>query len=700
MATQDKSASVIAIRRLMWRWAVVLAALGVFAVWATWRMSTAAQRLPQLTAGTPAMSPAKPEVEFWTCTMHPEIRESQAGDCPICGMDLVAKYVGSAEPGVAPAARPAAEAKAWYRCTMPECGDVGSDDPNSRCPVCGMKRESVGVELDGPTGDDEIGLSERAQRLAALATEPVERRLLSKHIRAVGKIGYDETRHKMVSAWISGRIDQLFADFTGMVVSQGDHLVKIYSPELLSAQEEYLQARRALAATGGNGLGPSRRGAEQLAQSARRKLELLGITDVQIEAIESSGTPQTHLVVHAPLGGTIVGKRAMEGMYVKTGDPLYEIADLTRVWLLLDVYEADLLWVQPFQEVRVTAEALPGEQFRGQLAFVDPVVDETTRTIRVRVNIDNPKRRLKPEMFVTAEVVALMRADGRAAVSAPAGSHACPMHTWETADSAAACPICEMAMVPVETIPGYVPAGEPDPLLSVPREAILKTGERCLAYVEVQPGTYRGVEVVVGPLAQDERGQEFYPILAGLEEGQQVVTRGNFAVDSQMQLAGKPSLFSPGGGFGGSPAEHAGHGATQSVDSIEQTVCPVMGNPIDKDSFIDYRGVRVYFCCPGCDAKFLADPMKYIPNLPKSLRQRIGRAELAAAGAATEQKLCPVMGNPINREVFIVHKGVKVYFCCPGCDGKFKADPQKYIPKLPPGVQAAIRQAEKTEGER
>lgn len=185
---------------------------------------------------------------------------------------------------------------------------------------------------------------------------------------------------------------------------------------------------RSVQALGGSALAAARDSTEQLRRSARRKLELLGVTAAQIEALEVSGEPRTHLVIHAPLGGTIVAKHALEGLYVQTGDRLYEIADLTHVWLLVDVYESDLPWVQPFQGVLVTSDALPGERFFGQIAFVDPVVDPRMRTVRVRVNVANPERRLKPEMFVTAELVVPLGADARPVAPAPDGAYACPMH--------------------------------------------------------------------------------------------------------------------------------------------------------------------------------------------------------------------------------------------------------------------------------
>ena len=558
------------VRKVFVRWCLVLAAVAVVAVWATWRMRAAAAKLSDASFTAMQNTTAEANVEYWTCSMHSDVRRPEPGDCPKCRMKLTPKYFGSDEPGVKPVgtippeplAHRSKAPKLWYMCTMPECNDPGSDDPNSRCPVCGMKREPVMLDTGSGEGDKaEVRLSKRARRLAELATEPVIRRHLVKRIRTVGKVTYDETRRKMVSAWTGGRIDRLFADFTGMVVSKSDHLVEIYSPELVSAQEELLQALRASDAMRADSLESSRRRAEELIVSAQQKLELLGITAQQIAELKRTNQAATHLVVHAPLGGTIVRKWAMEGMYVKTGDPLYQIADLTHVWLLLDLYEADLPWIMPFQDVRVTAQSLPGEEFHGEIAFVDPVVDERTRTIKVRVNVDNPDRWLKPEMFVTADIDVSVGEGGSAATPEARGAFACPMHPWKTADMLEICPICQMDMVPVESMPGHTAPRPAVAILSVPGEAVMQTGRRSLVYIETAPGVYRGVEVRVGPAAQDETGRRFYPVLDGLSEGQKVVTRGNFVIDSQMQIAGKPSLFNPRG-LGPAPShDHGEHHA-------------------------------------------------------------------------------------------------------------------------------------------
>jgi len=641
------------LRGVLVRWAMLILLFGLFAMWATCRMNQAAERLAAGGGATAATKNPEPTIEYWTCTMHPDVRQDEAGDCPICGMELVAKYEGASEPGVKPTMSNASgsmkhaqtdesaakQKKKWYRCTMPECGDQGSDDPNSRCPVCGMKREDVSGDAESEdVGEYEITLSERARRLADVETVAAEPRLLKKRIRTVGRATYDETRFKMVSAWIGGRIDKLFADFTGMSVNEGDHLVDLYSPDLLAAQEEYLQAYRN-AVNSNMQSSVMQRSNQQVLGSARRKLELLGITANQIAAIERSNEPRTRLVVYAPIGGTIVKKQAMEGMYVKTGDPLYSIADLTHLWLLVDLYESDLPWVKPFQEVRLTTQSLPGDVFSGQIVFVDPRVDPATRTVAVRMHVDNPDLRLKPDMWLTAEIDAGLAAGGKGAVPAPKGDYACPMHTWAAENEPGACAICGMKLVKVEDLPQYAPPTDSAPILAVPRGAVMQTGTRALVYVESAAGRYRGVEVTTGPLAHDDDGNDWYPILGGLNGGEAVVVRGNFAIDSQMQLAGKPSLFSTRGFANDSAAgvvDRQGSEASSVRDEaggdVAQTICPVMEGEIDPEVFIEYKGAKIYFCCWGCDKQFVEAPSKYLAKLPLSIQKIIRSNSASEAG--------------------------------------------------------------------
>lgn len=614
------------LRSVLLRWTALLVAAGVFSLWATCRMTSTANRVsaaPQTAAASSAV-PAGETV--WTCSMHPEVRRDEPGDCPICGMALIKSET---PPSPTPPGKSTSSSKAgkpWYRCTMPECGDQGSADPTSRCPVCGMRRERIDTGSD-ESGEFEIALGERARRLAEVETEPVALRLLSRKIRTVGRVGYDETRYKMVSAWIDGRIDKLFADFTGMTVQKGDHLLEVYSPQLFAAQEEYLQAYRLSKADGIPSGDEVRR---IMVNSARRKLELLGLTEGQIAAIERTGEATTHLVTHAPIGGTIVDRRAMEGMYVRTGDVLFTIADLTHLWVLVDLFESDLPWVKPFQQVNITTQSLPGETFRGQIMFIEPTLNSKTRTVDVRIHVINPDLRLKPEMWVTATIESALAEGGRGSAPPPSGAFACPMHPWETSDEPGRCPVCEMDRVPSSAIARHAPPTDPVPLLSVPRGAVMQTGERSLVYVETKPGTYLGAEVRIGPLAEGPKGRQYYPILSGLNEGDRVVTRGNFAIDSQMQLAGKPSLFSTRS-VDAAPDDHPGGDGRHPTEAEEadpnvQTRCPVMGGVIDREVFTDVSGVRVYFCCPPCIETFTANPDAYVPKLPAGIRAQIESA--------------------------------------------------------------------------
>jgi Cu(I)/Ag(I) efflux system membrane fusion protein len=281
--------------------------------------------------------------------------------------------------------------------------------------------------------------------------------------------------------------------------------------------------------------------------------------------------------------------------------------------------------------VQVTTRSLPGEVFAGEIVFVEPKLNAQTRTVQVRVHLENRALRLKPDMWVAAEIEVALSHSGRGAVPAPKGDMVCPMHPWEAADGPAICPICEMDMVPVTGLPQQSPPTDPARLLSVPRGAVMQTGERALVYVESSPGLYRGVAVTVGPLAQDQGGREFYPILAGLRGGERVVTRGSFVIDSQMELAGKPSLFSARGLGGPQPGapdgqEHDVDVQTAAPDPAVQTLCPVMGNEVDTEVYADVHGVRVYFCCPPCIDKFKAHPLKYVEKLPEGVASRLRRA--------------------------------------------------------------------------
>lgn len=431
------------------------------------------------------------KAQVWTCSMHPTVRETAPGKCRYCGMDLIpAAADSSAEAG----------------------------------------------------GATELKLSARARKLAAIQVAPVERKFVTAEIRMAGKVTYDETRLSNITAWVPGRIDRLFADYTGIPVRKGDHMVELYSPELLTTQQELLQALKTSAQTEKGGSVFS----TQNVVAVRERLRLWGLTAEQIAQIEERGTPSDRITIHAPIGGIVIDMPAGEGTYVKTGTIIYTIADLSRVWVKLDAYESDLVWLRYGQEVEFEAKGYAGEMFAGKIAFIDPIVDARTRTIKVRVNVDNANGRLKPQMFVRAVVRAKLAADG--AVLAPdlAGKWISPMHPEIVKDAPGSCDVCGMPLVRAET-QGYAGADatQGQAPLVIPASAPLITGKRAVVYVASDPceGIYEGREVVLGARAGDH-----YLVKGGLSEGELVVVNGNFKIDSALQLRAKPSMMSPAKG--------------------------------------------------------------------------------------------------------------------------------------------------------
>ncbi len=414
------------------------------------------------------------------------------------------------------------------------------------CPVCNMELVPMDDDVAGPR---HLRMSEAAMALADIQTTPVRRRYVAKSVRMVGKVQYDETRLAYITARVPGRLDRLYVDYTGVTVRQGDQLVSMYSPELIVAQQELLVVHRNSQRRGSpapeQGMTPLRLAVE--------KLRLLGLLDRQIEEIKRRGTPSDHLTIHAPLGGVVIERHATEGMYVKTGMNIYTIADLSQVWVLIDAYESDVPWLRFGQEVEFTAESHPGEVFRGRIAFIDPVLNERTRTVRVRVNAPNPDGKLKPGMFVRARVRSQLAQGGDVFDPALAGKWISPMHPEIVKDEPGQCDICGMDLVPAEELGFVAPEKSNQPPLVIPATAPLVTGQRAVVYVRLpdseeededrSEGTvFEGREVLLGPRAGD-----YYLVRHGLEEGDLVVTQGNFKIDSALQIQAKPSMMSIAG---------------------------------------------------------------------------------------------------------------------------------------------------------
>ena len=381
-------------------------------------------------SGTPTPASGR-KVLYWYDPMAPGSKFDKPGKSPFMDMQLVPKYAD--EEGGGPAAGSAAA----------------------------------------------VTLSPEAIRASGIATVAATKQSLSGAIRAVGTIEIDETRQVRVSARVAGRIEKLYAGFTGQAVQAGAPLYEIYSPELVATGREYLlslENRQAL-----SGATPDTvRAADELVAASRDRLRLWGVGPEQIAALERTRKPELALTYRCPITGTVMQKTAVEGQYVTEGTELYLLADLSTVWLMAQVYEYELGRLRIGQTAQVTVSAIPGKTLRGRIAFIEPVLDRETRSARVRIALPNPGGILKPGMFADARL--------------------------------------------------EIPAA---PSLVIPKSALIDTGARRLVYVEVSPNTFAARDVRTGEASGDR-----IAVLAGLAEGDRVVAAAAFFVDSQAQLSG------------------------------------------------------------------------------------------------------------------------------------------------------------------
>lgn len=510
---------------------------------------------------------------IWTCPMHPEIRMAEPGKCPKCGMDLVEQKIE-----VKPETSKAESKPKGYACAM----NCVPPLPNpGKCPICGMEMQAVYDEGGwGDGGERRLSLSPEARALAGIQTSPVERRWVERIVSMVGNVDYDETRLAYITAFVGGRLDRLFVDYTGTQVRAGDHMAEIYSPELLSAQEELFQARESFDRLGDSNTDMLNRSVKQSLEAARERLRLWGVTQEQIDKIETSRQTQDHITLYAQTGGIVINKMVQEGDYVETGSRIYTISDLSHVWVKLMAYESDLPWLRYGQDVAFTTEALPGVEFHGRVSFISPVLNMSTRTVDVRVNVENKDGRLKPGMYVRAQAKSRLARGGKVIEPELAGKWISPMHPEIIKDGPGACDVCGMALVPVEEL-GFVAAVADEAPLVIPASAPLITGKRAVVYVEMgasdQP-VFEGREVTLGPRAGDH-----YIVIAGLNEGDRVVKQGAFKIDSSLQIIAKPSMMNPQGGR--AMTGHEGHGTGTTTN--EKTVASNEKKEIEKFGVTD-----------------------------------------------------------------------------------------------------------------
>lgn len=403
------------------------------------------------------------EETIWTCSMHPEIRRNEPGDCPICGMDLI--------------------------------------------PV---------DEEDAATDPDVYRMSENAIKLANITTMTVGESEASRKIRLNGKIEVDERNSYSQSTHIPGRIEDLRVNFTGERVSRGQTLAVVYSPDLVTAQEELLQAAEI------------RESQPELFEAAKEKLRNWKIGENQINQILNNEQPIERFPITADVNGIVTEKMVELGDYVERGMPLYEIADLSEVWVLFDLYESQVGWVQEGSTVEYQVRSLPGETFEGEISFIDPLLNAQSRVATARVEVNNRDGRLKPEMFVSGTV---------------------------------------------ENNIGEAGSNE----IVIPKSAVLWTGRRSLVYLkeDAENGAdFRIQEITLGPSLGDA-----FVVEEGLQPGDEIVVNGTFTVDAAVQLAGKPSMMNPSRG-----ATASGHDHGNTEPTAGETTAPEENFEISEDA--------------------------------------------------------------------------------------------------------------------
>lgn len=335
-----------------------------------------------------------------------------------------------------------------------------------------------------------IQLDQKEQRDIGVETVEVRRRNLQRALMSVAKVDEPETQLASISTRIGGRIDKLYIDFTGQQVRRGQTIASLYSPEVFSTAEEYrlaLENRKRL----GSGAEPlAVSGADDLVTASRRRLELWGLTTQQLDEIASSAKPQIELPIYSTVSGIVTERKVTQGQYVNAGEVLFTITDLSTIWVKADVYQPDLPSVHSGQPVEMTSDSLPGTTLHGRVEFLDTSINPQTRTASARIQVPNPSMRLRPGMFVQVKF------------AAPAGHD----------------------------------------VLAIPRSAVLDTGMRKIVYVARGNGEFEGRQVQLGPA-----GTDYYPVLAGLREGERIVSQGSFLIDSQTRITGGMT-----GMFGGS----------------------------------------------------------------------------------------------------------------------------------------------------
>jgi membrane fusion protein, copper/silver efflux system len=557
--------------------------IGLFLGWLIFHPSKAERVSAEIIEGHEGHDHSSEDPTTWTCSMHPQIKQDKPGQCPICAMDLIPLT------------------------TTQSAGEFF--DPN------------------------EIVLTESAAKLADIQTMVVSKGTAQKSLYLQGKVQADERNIAELTARFGGRIEKLFVNFTGQNVQKGEKLATIYSPDLVTAQRELLEAIS------------YKESRPSFYTAARAKLKLWDLTEGQINEIEVKGEPKLFFDILSPISGTVMMRHVALGDYVKEGSALFQVTDLSMIWVMFDAYESDLPWIKTGDHVKMTLQSLPGNSYEGRVTFIDPFINSTTRVAKVRIELPNKGLKLKPEMFAKGLLHSKI-------------------------------------------------AGSSEYLL-IPKSSILWTGKRAVVYISMpdrDSPSFLYREITLGPEAGN-----FYVVSEGLMEGEVIAVNGVFKIDAAAQLEGKPSMMNPGGGKVSLGHDHGSMVSAEIEDHSQNKTIVMETESIEvSEEFRKQLQVAYDFYSTMVDAFVTsdADKVKKSANKVRSSLQKVDMGLLKGEAHMTWMKYLEVLETEIatisssssisaqrkafakfndtlyaSVKAFGLHHGIVYYQYCPMANG-------------------------------